>query len=109
MGSPYMMLELEGFDQASEDGSNWTVAFAITVGLNVVCMLACFFCTKCDCYKDKDEVQYYNQDAVRRSQISIPLKNTELNRSDGSDPEDKTVAGTERQAKLALAGPKAEL
>ena len=67
MDSPYMKIELEGFTQASDDSSNWTVAFIITVVLNVLCMVGCFACTKLGCYKDTDEVRYYKGRAYNNS------------------------------------------
>ena len=66
-------------------------------------MLACFFCTNCDCYKDKDEIRYYN--GAQGSNRMV--KTTDINHD--SDEEDRTVAGTERKAKMALAGPKLDL
>ena len=69
-------------------------------------MFACFFCTKCDCYRDRDEVQYYN--ALANSNKSRGMvKTTDINND--SDEEDRTVAGTERRAQMALAGPKMEI
>ena len=35
-GSPYMKLELEMFDQASNDANNWTVAFAISLAVSQI-------------------------------------------------------------------------
>ena len=43
-------------------------------------MLACFFCTKCDCYKDTDEIVYFTGNKMQQS-----THNTELNYSDGND------------------------
>ena len=43
MNSPYMKIKLEEFTQVSEDSSNWTVAFAITVGVSQFIFLTCEF------------------------------------------------------------------
>ena len=43
MNSPYMKIKLEEFNQASEDSSNWTTAFAITVGVSQFVLLTCTF------------------------------------------------------------------
>ena len=67
-------------------------------------MFACFFCTKCDCYKDKDEMVYYTNNESKNMRLG---QTTEINAD--SDEEDRTVAGTERRAKMALAGPKMDI
>ena len=67
-------------------------------------MLGCFFCTKCDCYRDVDEVVYYNSTNADSS-----LKNTGLNKSEGSDGDEGNVKAIERASAKRLAGPKMEI
>ena len=110
MENPFVKIELEGFENAGDDASNWKTAFAVSIGLNLVCMLACFFCTKCDCYKDRDEVVYYKGvqggSAVNASGNG-GLMNTMVN---GSDVElDEGVAAMEQKRKQELAGPKMDI
>ena len=67
-------------------------------------MFGCFFCTKCGCYQDKDELTYYRSNEGRNMRLG---QTTEIN-GDDSD-EDRTVAGAEKKAKMALAGPKLDI
>ena len=110
MENPYVKTELEAFENAGDDANNWKTAFLITVALNVVCMIACFLCTKCDCYKDKDEIVYYKGmqggSAVNASGQG-GLMTTMVN---GSDVElDAGVAEMEQRKKKELAGPKLDM
>ena len=65
-------------------------------------MLACYGCTNLGCYKDKDEVIYFNHNLAGRNENRL-LKST-MNHS--SDEEDKDVKGIERASAKRLAGPK---
>ena len=39
MGNPFVKIELEQFENASDDASNWTIAFVITLGVSEVSQL----------------------------------------------------------------------
>ena len=67
-------------------------------------MLACYGCTNLGCYKDKDEVIYFNHNLAGRNENRL-LKST-MNHSDGSNEEDLSVKGIERASAKRLAGPK---
>ena len=67
MGNPYVKIELEAFENASDDASNWVTGFIITLVLNIICMIGCYACTRLGCYKDADEVQYYKGRGVNNS------------------------------------------
>merc|ERR1712013_243679 len=73
----FMKTKLENFENAGDDSSNWTTAFAITLGLNVICMFGCYGCTTMGCYKDQDEIVYYSS-ANRNANL---FKSREINES----------------------------
>ena len=70
-------------------------------------MFGCYRCTNLSCYKDKDEIQYYNHNLAGRNKLST-LKESGLNRSDDGD-DDRTVMGIERNYARRLAGPKMDV
>ena len=46
--------------------------------MNFICALACFGCTTLGCYKDSDEIVYYNN-ANRKGDVTA----SNINKSDG--------------------------
>ena len=46
MNNPYLKIELEGFENASDDSSQWTVAFGIVLGVSGLALpINCFIST----------------------------------------------------------------
>ena len=68
-------------------------------------MLGCFGCTRCGCYKDHDEIRYFNGQGGGKTTRGT----TGLNNSGSDDGEGQTVRETERNAALTLGGPKMEI
>ena len=60
-------------------------------------MLGCFLCTRCDCYKDRDEIKYYNNQYKNNNMRNMQVfKNTQVNESDSQVEDPYTVAEVEQ-------------
>mmetsp|Transcript_6920 Transcript_6920/g.9586 ORF Transcript_6920/g.9586 Transcript_6920/m.9586 type:complete len:118 (+) Transcript_6920:142-495(+) len=64
MGSPYISSEILLIENAiveykSDKAKDFVLVFAICIALNIACMIGCCWCTKCQCYQDKDAIVYY--------------------------------------------------
>ena len=79
-------------------------------------MVACFGCTKCGCYQDKDVVQYYGAADRQNASLNSAGLNGQAGAGkniNGSDyhrrPKEMGIEEEERQKARLLAGPKAEV